>query len=180
MTESDESFVASKGWLDRFKHCHGIRCLKIIGEKLSSNESTIEPVRIELLLRVIDEKNLSSEQFYNADESELFWRMLPDKILADLNEKVAPGRKVIKAKITFMPCANVTGKHKLPLFAVGTAKKPRAFESPVCYREQKNASVTRNRIITEFFPAVRQHMKSVDLPQQALLMLDNCSGHPFA
>ncbi|KAG8237641.1 hypothetical protein J437_LFUL013619 [Ladona fulva] len=111
MTESDQGFVASKGHL------------KITGEKPSSNESAIEPFRIELLLRVINEKNLSSEQIYNADESGLFWQMLPDKTLADLNEKVAPGRKVIKARTTFMQCANVAGKHKLPLFVVGTAKK---------------------------------------------------------
>ncbi|KAG8237577.1 hypothetical protein J437_LFUL003301 [Ladona fulva] len=85
MTESNEGFVASKGWLDRFKHHYGIRHLKITGEKLSSNGSAVEPFRIELLLRVINEKNLSSEQIYNADESGLFWRMLPDKTLADLN-----------------------------------------------------------------------------------------------
>ncbi|KAG8237403.1 hypothetical protein J437_LFUL016389 [Ladona fulva] len=153
MTESDEGFVASKGWLDRFKHLHGIRCLKITEEKLSSNESAIEPFRIELLLRVINEKNLSSEQIYYADESGLYWRMLPDKNLADLNEKVAPGRKVIKARITFMPYANVAGKHKLPLFVVGTAKKPQAFKSvmlPVCYRGQKNAWV-RREIFLEWF-----------------------------
>ncbi|KAG8236315.1 hypothetical protein J437_LFUL015942 [Ladona fulva] len=28
MTESDEGFIASKGWLDRFEHRHGIRHLK--------------------------------------------------------------------------------------------------------------------------------------------------------
>ncbi|KAG8233900.1 hypothetical protein J437_LFUL005228 [Ladona fulva] len=48
MTESDQGFVASKGWLDRFKHRHGIRRLKITGEKLSSNESAIESFRIDL------------------------------------------------------------------------------------------------------------------------------------
>ena len=98
---SDEDFVASRGWLDRFKHRHGIRRLKITGEKLSINKSTIEPFRNELL-QVINEKNVSAEKIYNADESGLFWRMLPDKTLAGHNEKVAPGRKVIKERITFM------------------------------------------------------------------------------
>ncbi|GBN49540.1 Jerky -like [Araneus ventricosus] len=110
--------------------------------------------------------------------------MLPDKTLADHNEKVAPERKLIKARITFMPCANVTGKHKLPLFVVRTANKPRAFKSvtlPVCYCGQKDAWVTRELLFdwfkTEFVPAVLQHMKSINLPQQALLLLDNCPGH---
>ncbi|KAG8234985.1 hypothetical protein J437_LFUL013865 [Ladona fulva] len=35
-------------------------------------------------------------KIYNADESGLFWRMLPNKTLADLNEKVAPGKKELK------------------------------------------------------------------------------------
>ncbi|KAG8236433.1 hypothetical protein J437_LFUL016938 [Ladona fulva] len=161
MTESDEGFVASKGWLDRFKHRQGIRRLKITEEKLSSNESAIEPFRIELLLCVINEKYLSSEQIYNADESWLLWGMLLDKTLADLDEKVAPGRKVIKARITFMPCTNVTGKHKLPLFVVEIAKILRAFKSvtlPVYYCGQKNAWITRELFLewfkTEFVPAV--------------------------
>ncbi|KAG8239696.1 hypothetical protein J437_LFUL019060 [Ladona fulva] len=53
--------AGSKGWLDRLKHSHRIRRLKITMEKLSNNESAIEPFRIELLLRVINEKNLSSD-----------------------------------------------------------------------------------------------------------------------
>ena len=60
ITRSDEGFVASKEWLDRFKHRHGIRRLKITGEKLSKNESAIKPFRKELL-QVINEKNLSAE-----------------------------------------------------------------------------------------------------------------------
>ncbi|GBO34282.1 hypothetical protein AVEN_218593-1 [Araneus ventricosus] len=31
---------------------------------------------------------------------------------------------------------------------------------------------------TEFVPAVRQHTKSIILPQGALLLLDNCPDHP--
>ncbi|GBM11619.1 Jerky -like [Araneus ventricosus] len=186
MTKSDEGFVASKGWLDIFKHQHGIRRLKITGEKLSSNESAIEPFRIELL-RFINQKNLSAEQMYNADESGLFWRMLRNKTLADHYEKVVSGRKSIKVRITFTPCANATGKHKPSLFVAGTAKKSRTFKSvmlPLCYRGQKNAWATRELFLdwfkTEFVPAVQQLMKSINLPQRALLLLDNCPGNPSA
>ncbi|KAG8237575.1 hypothetical protein J437_LFUL003299 [Ladona fulva] len=86
-----------------------------------------------------------------------------------------------------MPCANVTRKHKLPLFVVGTAKKSGAFKSvmlPICYCGQKNAWVTRELFLewfkAELVPAVQQHVKSVNLPQRALLLLDNCPGHPSA
>ena len=162
---------------------HPAQCrrLKITREKLSNNESAIEPFRNELL-QVINEKNLIAEQIYHVDESGLFWRMIPDKTLPGHSEKVAPGMKVIEARIAFMPCANETGK--LPLLVVGTAKKPQAFKSvtlPVCCRAQKNAEVTREFFLDwftkEFVPAIR-HMKFVNLPQRDLLLLDNCPSHP--
>jgi len=59
-----------------------------------------------------------------------------------VKRKLIPGRKIIKARITFMPCVNANETHKLPLLVVGTAQKPRAFKSDnilVYYREQKNA-----------------------------------------
>ncbi|KAG8239697.1 hypothetical protein J437_LFUL019061 [Ladona fulva] len=86
-----------------------------------------------------------------------------------------------------MPCANVTGKHKFSLFVVGTAKKTPSFQvsHATCMLSwAKNAWITRELFLewfkTEIVPAVRQHMKSVNLPQRALLLLDNCPGHPSA
>uniref|UniRef100_A0A2H8U1B3 Jerky-like n=1 Tax=Melanaphis sacchari TaxID=742174 RepID=A0A2H8U1B3_9HEMI len=139
ITKKEDGFTASKGWLNNFKHRHGIRCFKITGEKLSCDEASIETFRNELQ-RVINENNLDLKQIYNADESGLFWRMLSEHTLALSHEKNAPGRKIIKARITFMPCANASGTHKLPLLVIGTAQKLRAFKSvnlPVCYRGQK-------------------------------------------
>ncbi|GBO26660.1 Jerky -like [Araneus ventricosus] len=55
---------------------------------------------------------------------------------------------------------------------------------PVCYRGQENAWVTRELFLdwfkTEFVPALRQHMESINLLQQALFLLYNCPGHPSA
>ncbi|KAG8234429.1 hypothetical protein J437_LFUL014864 [Ladona fulva] len=157
MTEGDEGFVVSKGWLDRFKHHHGIRRLKIIGEKVSN----LQWRRIRAL----------------------FWRMLPDKTLADLNEKVAPGRKVIKARITFMPCANVTNIRFLCLLSEQPKNPEPSSQSRSLYvnvGKKKTLGAHESCSWSEFVPAVRQHMKSVNLPQQPLLLLDNCPGHPSA
>ncbi|KAF0712292.1 jerky protein-like, partial [Aphis craccivora] len=160
ITKQKDGFTASRGWLDNFKHRHGIRRLKITGEKLSCDEAAIEPFRNELQ-RVINENNLDLEQIYNADESGLFWRMLPEHTLASSHEKNAPGRKIIKARITFMPCANASGTHKLPLLVIGTAQKPHWFQK-------------------QFVPVVREHLLNVIFPPKALLLLDNCPGHPSA
>ncbi|XP_014366598.2 jerky protein homolog-like [Papilio machaon] len=184
LTGSD--FSASRGWLDNFKKRHGKRQLKVSGEKVSSNTEAVQPFQ-EKFLNEIKEKNLCPEQIYNADESGLFWKVLPDKTLASSAETSAPGSKVSKERITFMPCANSTGNHKLPLLVVGKAKKPRSFGSvklPVHYEGQRRAWVTRDIFLEwfrgHFVPEVKRHLKKMGLPQKALLLLDNAPGHPNA
>lgn len=61
ITNSNIGFNASRGWLDKFKKRHGIRRLKIAGEKLSSDEAAIGPFQQEFQ-KVIKEKNLTAEQ----------------------------------------------------------------------------------------------------------------------
>lgn len=133
-------FQASSGWLEKFKKRHGIRQLTITGEKLSADESAVEPFKRKFLDK-IKEMDLNPHQVYNADESGLFWKVLPNKTLAHQGEKSAPGRKVKKDRITFMPCANASGSHKLRMLVVGKANKPRAFKRctnlPVVYMGQK-------------------------------------------
>ncbi|XP_018576379.1 tigger transposable element-derived protein 2-like [Anoplophora glabripennis] len=184
LTGSD--FSASRGWLDNFKKRHGIRQLKVSGEKVSSNAEAVQPFQ-EKFLKEIREKDLCPEQIYNADESGLFWKVLPDKTLASSAETSASGSKVSKERITFMPCANSIGNHKLQLLVVGKAKKPRSFGSvklPVHYQGQMRAWVTRDIFLEwfreHFVPEVKRHLKKLRLPQRALLLLDNAPGHPDA
>lgn len=138
ITKKDD-FRASDGWLDNFKKRFGIRFLTITGEKLSSDVSAVDPFQKKFELKV-QELGLLPEQVYNADESGLFWRMLPHKTFVHCTEETAPGRKMSKDRLTFMPCSNSSGTHKLPLLVVGKAKNPRAFKNvshlPVIYKNQ--------------------------------------------
>ena len=59
---------ASTGWLEKFKNRHGIRNLSTRGEKLSAAVETVEPF-LQKLRKVIEEKSLTPEQIYNADET---------------------------------------------------------------------------------------------------------------
>lgn len=99
MTGKDD-FSASSGWLDKFKLRHGIRYLKICGEKVSSDESAIEPFK-KKFADIVAEMDLSEEQVYNADESAAFWRVLPGNTWVHTKEKSAPGRKISKDRVTF-------------------------------------------------------------------------------
>lgn len=133
----------------------------------------------------VEENGLNREQVYNVDESGLFWKSLPKKTLALAGEKDAPGRKVSKERLTFFPCSNAAGTHKLQLAVIGKSKKPRCFKNcvlPVKYYSQKNAWMSKNIFKewfhNEFVPQVKEYLKKIGLPQKALLLIDNCPSQP--
>ncbi|KAJ8965737.1 hypothetical protein NQ317_003866 [Molorchus minor] len=67
---------------------HGLHALKVCGEKLSNDQSAVDP-----FVTAFAEKktiNLGSTQIYNADESALYWKMLPEKTLVWSHVKTAP------------------------------------------------------------------------------------------
>ena len=108
-----EDFSASSGFLDKFQLWHGIRQLKICGEEVSSEKA---------------EMDLSEEQLYNANESAAFCRVLPGNTCVHTKEKLVPVRNISKDCVTFMPCSNAAGTHKLPLLVIGKSANPRAFK----------------------------------------------------
>ena len=54
---------------------------------------------------------------FNADETGLFWKSLPDKTLHMKGEQCSGGKKS-KERITVLVCANMTGIEKLPLIVI--------------------------------------------------------------
>ena len=141
---ADREFKASTGYPEKFKTRHGIRNLSIQGEKLSAAEETVEPF-LQKLHKVIEEKNLIPEQIYNADETGLLWKCLPQRTLVSCHEKSAPGFKKAKDRLTVLGCTNATGTHKLKPVLIGKSAKPRCFKHvnmdalPVIYKSQRNA-----------------------------------------
>lgn len=147
-------FNGSLGWFAKFKVRHGIRYLKICGEKLSTAPELIEPF-VKELKEYISANGLLKSQIYNADESALFWKMLPNKTLAMGMERAIDGRKVLKQRITFMPCSNATGEHKMKLLAIGKSKNPRAIKNAVI--EIDYASSQRGWMTSNLFTNWFQH-----------------------
>lgn len=180
----NDNFSASNGWLQKFKSRNGIRCLKICGEKLSSDNSAVE-LFIATFFKTVKEMGIDDEQIYNADESALFWRILPTTTWVHSGENSAPGRKISKDRFTFMPCANAAGSHKLPLLVIGKSEKPRAFknfELPVVYKSTKkgwmSTSVFEDWRKKVFIKKVKEFLNNANKPLKALLILDNAPSHP--
>ncbi|KAL4135498.1 hypothetical protein QTP88_007104 [Uroleucon formosanum] len=186
--DGDPNIKASTGCLDKFKFRHGIRQLDISGEKLSANSAVIAEFKEQFKLKIQYDLKFVREQVYNCDETGLNWKALPQKTLTSFSEKTAPGFKFQKDRITAMVCANATGNHRLPLLVIGKSKKPRAFKNlnmnalPVNYYTQKSAWMDQTIFFDwfhkVFVPQVKVHLAEKQLPQKALLLMDNAPTHP--
>lgn len=159
--ENDKPFTASEGWLQRYKKRFGIRFLKISGEKLSSQPELVDPFKIQLKNKM-EELGLTLEQLYNADETGLYWKLLPDKTFVSAAERTAAGRKTEKQRITFLACTNAAGTHKIKPLVIGKAAKPRSFRNfncPVDYDHSRaawmTATIFKNWFHYSFVPQVR-------------------------
>ncbi|XP_030767450.1 jerky protein homolog-like [Sitophilus oryzae] len=179
------NFQASSGWLDKFKPRRGIHFLKVCGERVSSDAEAVAPFQLKLQA-LIEKMQLTKEQVYNADESALFWRVLPNTTWVHKDEKSAPGRKVSKDRVTFMPCSNASGTHKLPLLVLGKSKNPRVFKNaqlPVKYEASTKGWMTRN-IFSEWFktifvPEVKQYLSNANKPAgHCFLLTMRLHTHP--
>lgn len=178
-------FKASQGWIKSFKAERGLRAIAIAGEKLDANMAAVDPFLSDLEQTIIN-GNYNVHNIYNADETGLFFKLMPTKTLVNLNEKKAPGRKNLRNRITFMPCVNVSGSHKIPLQIIGTAANPRCFQqkgqpTQVSYFHSQKAWQTKSVFASwfhnEFVPAVVAFNRQLNQPPKALLILDNCSAH---
>ena len=81
------------------------------------------------LRKVIKDKGLTPEQIYNADETRLLWKCLPDRILVACHEKTAQGFKKSKDRLTVFGCTKAIGTHKLKPVVIGKFAKPQCFKN---------------------------------------------------
>jgi hypothetical protein len=89
---SHNEFVASNGWLHRFKNCYGLKNINLHGEMGDVDLAAID-VEIKKLRLKLAEFNLDC--IFNMDETGLFFRCLPKRayILKDESEKEVRGSK---------------------------------------------------------------------------------------
>lgn len=142
--KEEKDFLASDGWFRNYKRRHGIRFLKVCGEILSSDTSTITPF-IHHLRSKMDEMKLLPSQVYNADETGLFYKILPEKTYVAACEKSAPGSKIKKERVSILLCANADASNKITPLVIGKAAKPRCFvgfNNPLDYDHSKAAWMT--------------------------------------
>lgn len=187
---TSETFLASNGWLSKWKRRHGISSVKTSGEIRSADHESADAFQIEFQ-QYVEEQGYHKEQIYNADETALFFKMLPDRTLATKDDPhKREGYKQLKNRVTFLFCTNWSGCHKLKPLSIGKSAKPRCFKHKnmnnleVIYANSANAWMTaaifKDWFFKKFVPEVRRHLRSKRLDERAVLLLDNCPAHPPA
>ena len=123
-------------------------------------------------------KRYEPANIYNADETALYFRALPDSTyVAKSTRKDVRDIKVAKDRLTVLVCCSMNGdKHRL-LF-IGLSRNPQCFKKvqtfPADYIASKNAWMT-TKIWTDWLQAwdkQLQHQK-----RKIALVVDNCTAH---
>jgi hypothetical protein len=108
-------FKASNGWLEKFKNRHSVTFRALSGESAQVDPTTIEEWkrRLPTLLESYAENDV-----YNADETSLFFKFLPDRSMV-LSKEACKGGKRSKDRYTILLCTNWSGTHKLKPPVIG-------------------------------------------------------------
>ncbi|XP_045167549.2 tigger transposable element-derived protein 4-like [Mercenaria mercenaria] len=172
-----QDFQAKAGWLSRFKDRHNISFRSVCGEAKSVDTNTDAMKQWEGSLSALLEK-YDPECIYNADETGIFYKMLPDKTLEFKNVDCSGGKRS-KERLTVLVCANMTGTDKLPLFVIGKSAKPRCFKNkqtlPTKYSSNAKAWMTSEIFIAwlkDLDAALNKRRRNI------ALVVDNCPAHP--
>ncbi|UYV78607.1 hypothetical protein LAZ67_16002133 [Cordylochernes scorpioides] len=186
---SEESFKASRGWFENFKKRSGIHSVVRYGEAASSDMKAAEDY-IKIFSDLIKAQGYISQQVLNCDETGLFWKKMPNRTYITAEEKMMPGHKPMKDRLTLALCANASGDCKIKPLLVYYSENPRAFKShkilkeklQVMWRSNPKAWVTRKFFVEwvnlVFGPTIKKYLQENNLPVQALLILDNAPAHP--
>ncbi|XP_067387794.1 jerky protein homolog-like [Emydura macquarii macquarii] len=185
--EGDDHFKASTGWLCRFKNRHGIRQLRMQGEFLTADWNAAGEFKY-AFKSFIEQHKLIRDQVFSCNKTGLYWRLLPNKFLAESSEKQVNNFKVSKDRVTLMATANANGDFRLPLVFVHKSVKPRCFANitmsalPVHYYSQRSTWIDKGIFSDWFFkhfvPLVKDYLTSKSLPVRAVLLMDNAPSHP--
>lgn len=169
-----EDFKASEGWLTKFKQRHNIK------QYLKQGESGSAPIS-ELPFYREDLKNITSQyqlsDIFNADETGLFWKMEPSRVLST---GPVSGRKKMKERITVMLTCNASGTEKLKPLLIHKSQNPRAIKKiekkslPVNYYWNIKAWM-QTSIFNDYLTNLNKSMRLQN--RNILLLLDNAPTH---
>ncbi|GFV54266.1 tigger transposable element-derived protein 1 [Trichonephila clavipes] len=94
-SQAGKEFSASKGWLTGFLKRNALHNIKITEESATANEGAAK-IFPEELAKIIEDGDYSADPVFNADETGLYWKKLPNRTYIAKDEKTASGHKASK------------------------------------------------------------------------------------
>ena len=170
-----DEFTASNEWLKAFKKRNNIHASALSGESADVPKELVDDMKMRLLEIFA---GYSKEDIFNADETDLFFRTLPNRSLVVKGDECKGGKKP-KDRITALIACSAAGE-KLKLLLIGKSAKPRAFQGyktaalPVTYTHNKKAWMT-GAIFRDWLESVNNKMKTKK--HKIVLLIENCGAH---
>ena len=116
------------------------------------------------------------DDVYNADETGLFYQLLPERSLTVRGDACEGGKKS-KQRLTALLCCNASGSDKRKLLMIGKSVRPRCLKnvksSPYQYRGNRKAWMT-SKLFSEWLIGFDRETKREG---RRVLLVDNCSAH---
>ena len=131
--------------MGRWKKRHDISFGTLSGEAASVDESVVTKWLTDVWPTL--REGYSDDDIYNADETGLFYKLMPNKTMHRKGRKCVGG-KLSKERLTLMLCANASGSDKLKPVIIGKYENPRCMKGinkktlPVDYYNNSNAWMT--------------------------------------
>ncbi|GFU70366.1 tigger transposable element-derived protein 1 [Trichonephila clavipes] len=85
----------------------------------------------EKLAKIIEDGDYSADQVFNADETGLYWKRLPNRTYIAKDEKTASGHKASKDRVTLLLCSNASGDRMLKPLLINKSLRPRALKDEI-------------------------------------------------
>jgi hypothetical protein len=171
-----KTFQGSAGFVETFMKRHRLVYKKEYGEAGGVDLSAVARGQTELQDLL---KDYQLEDIYNADETGLFYRTVPDKTVVYAKDD-AHGMKKKKDRVTILLCANADGTDKRKPLMIGKSKMPRCFKGKdmdkldVTYHANVSAWMNCNIFeawLTDFNDDLAKKKK------KAVLLIDNAPVH---
>ncbi len=167
----------SDGWLTKWKKRFNVDFRRQHGEKQSADTEAAKAWLQNELPTLLEQYR--PKDLFNADETGLFYRGLPNRTFVAKGEKPS-GAKVAKERLTVLVCANQDGSEKKKLLVIGKAGRPRGFPRdlstlPVQWESSKKAWMN-GQIWAKFLTKWDMEMRLQS--RHILLLVDNAPSHP--
>ncbi|GFT85646.1 tigger transposable element-derived protein 1 [Trichonephila clavipes] len=83
------------------------------------------------LAKIIEDGDYYADQVFNADETGLYWKRLPNHTYIAKDEKSASGHKESKYRVTLLLCSNASGDRMLEPLLINKSLRPLALKDEI-------------------------------------------------